>query len=131
MTSTPIAWMRDAGASPRGLSGAMTKASCPVRRRCSSTRSTELETPLTLGRNDSATIATRTPALSHQRVSRRLRVGIRQASNCCRLTAASRSAVTFRCQLIHRRKQKPNRPDPVLQSFLGMRIRTATGRAVQ
>ena len=41
--------------------GAITMASCPVSCRCSKTRSTELVTPLTLGRKDSATIATRMP----------------------------------------------------------------------
>ena len=39
--------------------GATTIASCPSRWRCSSTLSTEFVTPLTLGRKDSATMATR------------------------------------------------------------------------
>jgi hypothetical protein len=79
-------WTRAAGGSPRGLSGAMTSVSWPVRRRCSSTRSTELETPLTLGRNDSATIATRTQSDSHRPVSARLPAGIRQEAGCCRFS---------------------------------------------
>ena len=39
--------------------GAITSASWPSRWRCSSTRRTEFVTPLTLGRKDSATMATR------------------------------------------------------------------------
>src|SRR5699024_4090249 len=39
--------------------GAMTSASWPLAARYSNTRRTELVTPLTFGRNDSATIATR------------------------------------------------------------------------
>ena len=36
------------------------RTGCPVRRRCSATRTTEWLTPFTFGRNDSATIAMRT-----------------------------------------------------------------------
>ena len=66
---------------PRGESGAMTSTSCPVRRRCSITRSTELVTPLTFGRKDSATIATRTSRLSQRRLTTRLRAGVRHANS--------------------------------------------------
>ena len=64
-----------------GVSGAMTSASCPVRRRCSSTRSTELLTPLTFGRKLSATIATRTPRECQRRMSARLRWGRRHTKS--------------------------------------------------
>src|SRR5271168_4641805 len=59
----------------------MTRASCPVRRRCSSTRITELLTPLTCGRKDSATIATRTPSRCQYRLSIWLPTGIRHANS--------------------------------------------------
>src|ERR1700759_615564 len=77
-TRTP-SWIRSAGSSPRGVSGAMTMTSFPVRRRCSITRSTELVTPFTFGRKDSATMATRTTRDCHPRLSGRLRAGIRHA----------------------------------------------------
>src|ERR1700737_2986633 len=59
----------------------MTRASFPVRRRCSSIRTTELLTPLTCGRKDSATIATRTPSRWQRRLSIWLPKGIRHANS--------------------------------------------------
>src|ERR1700743_2655231 len=68
--------MRSAGSSPCGVSGAMTRASWRVGRRCSSVLITELLTPLTCGRKDSATIATRTPSRWQRRLSIWLPTGV-------------------------------------------------------
>src|SRR6201994_2970222 len=73
--------MRSAGSSRCGVSGAMTRASCPVRRRCSSVLITELLTPLTCGRKDSATIATRTPSRWQRRLSVWLPAGVRDTNS--------------------------------------------------
>src|ERR1700729_1186935 len=59
----------------------MTRASCPVRRRCSSALITELLTPLTCGRKDSATIATRTPPRWQRRLSIWLPTRIRDTNS--------------------------------------------------
>src|ERR1700758_3214212 len=70
----------------------MTRASLPVRRRCSSVLITELLTPLTCGRKDSATIATRTPSRWQRRLSIWLPTGIRHANS-----AAKRSWIMRFC----------------------------------
>src|ERR1700761_3545607 len=59
----------------------MTRASWPVRRRCSSVLITELLTPLTCGRKDSATIATRTLSRWQRRLSIWLPTGIRDTNS--------------------------------------------------
>src|SRR5947209_4410053 len=59
----------------------MTSASWPVRRRCSSVRTTELLTPLTCGRKDSATIATRTTSRSQRRLSIWLPTGVHDTNS--------------------------------------------------
>src|ERR1700760_4216221 len=46
-------------------------------------RRTELLTPLTLGRKDSATIATRTPSQWQRQLSMRLPTGIQDTKSCC------------------------------------------------
>src|SRR6202044_3854700 len=83
--------MRSAGSSPCGVSGAMTRASCPVRRRCSSVLITELLTPLTCGRKDSATIATRTPPRWQRRLSIWLPTRIRDTNSDPKGARAMRS----------------------------------------
>src|ERR1700684_881851 len=59
----------------------MTRASWPVRRRCSSVRTTELLTPLTCGRKDSATIATRTSSRSQRGLSIWLPTGVHDTNS--------------------------------------------------
>src|ERR1700744_5767964 len=69
----------------------MTRASCPVRRRCSSVLITELLTPLTCGRKDSATIATRTPPRWQRRLSIWLPTRIRDTNSDPKGARAMRS----------------------------------------
>src|ERR1700744_4763421 len=73
----------------------MTRGSWPVRRRCSSVLITELLTPLTCGRKDSATIATRTVSRWQRRLSIWLPTGVRDTNFDAKGVGQMRSCLRF------------------------------------